>query len=397
MSKVFVIGAGLSKALADAPLATELFEIIYRNAQVRDDNDRPQRDLDRRDFNTVVNYLQQEAKPLLDYVQRDGTKVKTCEGIPNLFPINIEYLCTILDLNIMRPFVPQGIGADLKGCPIPYMRGLTVDHLRGARQFIQHQIVELLLPEQLSPKIDLLDKLLSLIEPHDTIITFNYDILIEQVLWQHGVWNPVDGYGIGKIHRREEIHGSLKESKVAVIKLHGSVNWSTPNWSGDEIEIFTTHPLTNEPLFDALNVVSKRPIPKWKYTFNSHVILPTFLKTARHKWELHMIRLASQALSKAEKIFILGYSFPEADAMANFIFAQIRTDAQIRIIDLGEPRELANRLIERFGVISNNIIYEQGRIEDWITNDFKYTAYEKELDRFREMEELFGHMEKPKW
>ena len=28
-----------------------------------------------------------------------------------------------------------------------------------------------------------------------------------------------------------------------------------------------------------------------------------------------MIKLASQALSKAEEIFILGYSFPEADVM----------------------------------------------------------------------------------
>ena len=63
MSKVFVIGAGLSKALADAPLATELFEIIYRKAQDRDDNDKPQRNLDRMDFNKVVSYLQQETKP----------------------------------------------------------------------------------------------------------------------------------------------------------------------------------------------------------------------------------------------------------------------------------------------------------------------------------------------
>lgn len=381
MSKVFVIGAGLSKALAGAPLASELFEIIYQKAQIQDDDDRPQRELDRRDFNAVVSYLQQEAKPLLDYLQRDGTKVKTCEGIPDLFPVNIEYLCTILDLNIECPFIPQGIGADLKGCPIPYMRGLMVDHLRGARQFIHHYIVELLLPEQLSPKTELLDKLSSLIEPNDTVITFNYDILIEQVLWRHGIWNPLDGYGIGKIHRHEELdHTSFKESEVTVIKLHGSINWGTPNWLGNEIEIYTTHPLTNMPLFEALNSKSKRPIPKWKYTFNSHVVLPTFLKTARHRWELHMIRLASQALSQAKEIFILGYSFPEADAMANFIFAQVRTDAQIRIIDLGEPRELANRLIESYGAISKNIIYEQNPIEDWITNDFKYTAYEKELN-----------------
>jgi len=397
MGKVFVIGAGLSKALADAPLANEFFEIIYHKAQVRDDNDRPQRDLDRSDFNMVLEYLQQETKPLLDFLQRDGTKVKTCEGVPDLFAINIEYLCTILDLNIERPFIPQGIGVDLKDCPVPYMRGLMVDHLRGARQFINHYIVELLLPEQLSPKADLIDNFLSLIQPDDTIITFNYDILIEQALWRQGIWNPVDGYQIGKIHKHEEIvFSNFTKSKVTVIKLHGSINWGTPNWSGNEIEIYTTHPLTNMPLFDCLNVKSKRPIPKWKYPFDSHVVLPTFLKTARHRWELQMIRLASQKLSQAEEIVILGYSFPEADAMANFIFSQVKRDTQIRIIDQGDPRELADRLIDSYGVIRKKIVYEQNSIENWIMNDFKYIAYEKELERLREIEELIDYRKKSK-
>ncbi|MEK7729706.1 MAG: SIR2 family protein [candidate division KSB1 bacterium] len=397
MNKVFVVGAGFSKALAGAPLASELFEKIYQKAQIRDDDDRPQRELDRRNFNTVVNYLQQEAKPLLDYLKRDGTKVKTCDSVPDLFPINIEYLCTILDLNIKCPFIPQGIGADLKGCPIPYMHGLMVDHLCGARQFIQHYIVQLLLPEQLSPKTELLDKFVSLIEAHDTVVTFNYDILIEQVLWRHGIWNPVDGYGIGKIHRHEEVDCSnFNVSDVTVVKLHGSINWRTPSWFGNEIEICTTHPLTNAPLFHALNAKSKRPIPRWKYAFNTHVVLPTFLKTARHSWELYMIRLASRALAEANEIFFLGYSFPEADAIANFIFAQARVDAQIRIIDSGEPRELANRLIESYGVINENVIYEKNSIENWIANDFKYTAYERELERQRDMKELLGDIVHPR-
>jgi len=205
MSKVFVIGAGLSKALADAPLADELFERIHQKAQGQDSNDRPQREDDRIGFNKVVNYLQDETRPLLGYLQRDGTRLKTCDGVPGLFPINIEYLCTILDLNIEQPFIPQGIGVNLKSCPVPYMRDLMVDDLRGARQFIHHYIVELLLPEQLSPKADLIGKLCSSIQPSDTIVTFNYDILIEQALWRQGIWNPRDGYRIGNIHRDEEI------------------------------------------------------------------------------------------------------------------------------------------------------------------------------------------------
>ena len=117
MSKVFVIGAGLSKALAGAPLATELFEMIYQKAQIRDDDDRPQRELDRKDFNAVVNYLQQEAKPLLDYLQRDGTKVKTCKGINTVSLIycksliintfKLAYTLSIIHLPCLKQLWPK--------------------------------------------------------------------------------------------------------------------------------------------------------------------------------------------------------------------------------------------------------------------------------------------------
>jgi|GEM_PF-3732667 len=40
MNKVFVVGAGFSKALANAPLANELFERIYQKAQIPDEKDR---------------------------------------------------------------------------------------------------------------------------------------------------------------------------------------------------------------------------------------------------------------------------------------------------------------------------------------------------------------------
>jgi len=34
-----------------------------------------------------------------------------------------------------------------------------------------------------------------LLKPGDTIITFNWDILHESVLWRAGKWNFADGYG----------------------------------------------------------------------------------------------------------------------------------------------------------------------------------------------------------
>ena len=43
------------------------------------------------------------------------------------------------------------------------------------------------------------------------------------------------------------------------------------------------------------------------------------MKFYRNSWEIRLVRLAVKALSNAEEVFIIGYSLPEADAMANFL------------------------------------------------------------------------------
>jgi len=384
MNRAIVIGAGFSKAIANAPLVNELFGLIYQKTK-GDDETRPQWHVDRQHFLDVVCYLQNQAKPLIDFLERDGTQIETYKDIPDLYPINIEYLCTILDLNIERPYVPKGIGVDLKSCPIPFMRGLTVDQLRGARDFITYYIVKLLLPDRLTPDKDLLDRTLSFVDAGDVVITFNYDLLVEQALWRKKLWNPLDGYGIGEIEKYEEIDASnLTKSKVSVIKLHGSVNW------GHEIEIYTTHPFTNEPLFEGLKVKSNRVIPKWNYPLTHHVVIPTYMKSVRQRWELQLVKMASEAISKAKEIFILGYSFPEADAMASFIFTPMKEDAHIKIVDKYNAIELAGRFAKNYGIRYENIIFEQSDIKTWADNNFKYKAYEEEISKRKEIESFIN-------
>jgi hypothetical protein len=394
MNKVFIVGAGLSKALADAPLANELFELIYQQALTHDTKESRMRRRDRGSFREVINHLQRQRKPQLDFLQQDGTKIKACDKFPNFHPIDIEYLCTILDLNIEHAFIPEGVDVDLQGCPIPYMQGFTEQHLTEARRFIRHYILKLLLPGngKLKPKIQLINKLISKMKPGDTVITFNYDILLEQALWKEGIWNPLHGYGIKVDKRRDENFdvSDFKDSKVSVFKLHGSVNWHAVNGSEDRVEVYTTHPFTNEPLFDGLNVKSTRVIPERKYSLTSHIVLPTILKASRHRWEIEMIKNASQAISEAKEVFILGYSFREADAMANYIFTQIPCNSQIRIVDLHIAEKLAQRLSQQFGISNQNIIYEKNSIEEWINNDFKYIAFEKKLEQDKTSNEAFG-------
>lgn len=392
MSRVFIIGAGFSKAIAEAPLANELFCRIYLEAQK--DNDeidktKNQWQMDRDKFLEVVSHVENEIKPWTNHFKRNRWEVETCADIPDLYPLNIEYLCTLIDLNIEHSFAPKGSGVDLSLCQVPYMGGLKIEDLRHARDLINFYIVKLLLPDKLSPNRELLDKALSIVNSGDVVITFNYDLLVEQGLWKKGLWSPSNGYGVGKIQKQEKIEsGNLYESKVIVIKPHGSVNWAVPygNWQ-QEIEIYTIHPFTSAPLFEGLRAQSNRPA--YGYSRTSHIVLPTYMKSIKYYWESQLLRAACEAVSKADEIFILGYSFPEADAMASFIFAQIPKQSSIKIVDIGNPLNLCKRLVDVYG-LNGKIIPEANDIKKWVEDDFRYTEYEREIAEIKELEKLYG-------
>jgi hypothetical protein len=58
----------------------------------------------------------------------------------------------------------------------------------------------------------------TVIQPDDTVITFNYDVSLDKELKRAGLWEVGDGYGF-------EIEGLATSSRVSLLKLHGSINW----------------------------------------------------------------------------------------------------------------------------------------------------------------------------
>ena len=109
------------------------------------------------------------------------------------------------------------------------------------------------------------------------------------------------------------------------------------------------------------------------------------MKTFEQNWEIYLVKAAAQAISNAEEIYILGYSLPDADAMVNFVLAEIQKDTKIYIINPSNPMDIANRFIMRYGLDKNKIIYEQCSLEEWIQNDFQYIKYEKEQEEIRDI------------
>jgi hypothetical protein len=87
-------------------------------------------------------------------------------------------------------------------------------------------MLDLLLEENLDVNENIFNKMASFFKVGDTFISFNYDLLLEKMLWKQKLWNPFSGYGFNFENTGNE---NYNESKTVVTKIHGSINWRTPS------------------------------------------------------------------------------------------------------------------------------------------------------------------------
>jgi hypothetical protein len=167
--------------------------------------------------------------------------------------------------------------------------------------------------------------ILERLNPGDTIITFNYDLIIEESFSSAQLWNPVDGYGIQTSGKTkgwagrwlEARHYENKRSKLLLLKLHGSLNWNA--YSGA-----AGIRLKPKPYF-----VSRK---KGETRFENILILaPGWKKAIDVNPYKSFWREARLRLEKCKTLIILGYSLPETDLLAQSLFGEVvRTRAARR-------------------------------------------------------------------
>lgn len=178
----------------------------------------------------------------------------------------------------------------------------------------------------------------------DSILTFNYDMLIEESFDSDAVWTPRGGYG-------KDVYGLSSEwckkwfkarnmdhqteSKVRLIKLHGSVNW----------RLYRTKKvrLKDRPFVvrtgDFENVSIMPPGPNKRIDRNPY----------RQLWREGRLRL-----EKAKTIIIIGYSLPEADILARALFAEVvrlrrARNEYIKQLHLADPLDsVKERFVDLF-------------------------------------------------
>lgn len=380
-NRIFFVGAGFSKSIGNAPLANEFVGPMYEIAQDNGLHSDHHIWIEYKNaFLQLINHLIQSVEHGLKFLEGDGTTIRNRSGIELIRTINIEQLCTYLDLNLNNPLIPIGDGVDLQSCAIPFIDGMYTFDLEHAQRFIRHNIIERLLPSHLSVSASRLANFAKFVIPGDIFFTFNYDLLIEQSLWMKKLWNPIDGYTLGVIDGRVEVNDVDKfTSRVPVIKLHGSINWQQGGFFNEQTQIFLTDPFSNQPYFHNLIPTIKFPRDNRYRLLDSQFITPTYIKKYNSRDEINLIRNSIDRISNCSELYILGYSFPEADSLTSILMSHLPSDIQITIVDIN-AKEIASNICDQYGFDSELVRPEESDIGAWIDNNFELLAYSRYLE-----------------
>ncbi len=153
----------------------------------------------------------------------------------------------------------------------------------------------------------------------DTIITLNYDTLLDSALL---AWGHVPDYGLPSNYPTATMAPATNPSGSyptrALYKLHGSINWiETPD--------------------DATNV-SILPVDMGSGFFETPVLVPptwgkSFSRPLSQVWDA-----AAKALSTATRLVVIGFSMPETDIHMRYLLAaSLRENACLQSILFIDP------------------------------------------------------------
>lgn len=170
-------------------------------------------------------------------------------------------------------------------------------------------------------------KIINSLKAGDSIITYNWDLLIETCLESSKKGKVLLNSLAGLINPLNEITNSDYDKlaytnlhKGYFLKMHGSINWS-----------YCTNPnCTRHSIPFTFNYIDTIFMELWNCNFCGSalepMILPPHLHKTYRKNRLYSLQanIAYQKLSTAKEIVVIGYSFPDFDFEANSIFRKCR-------------------------------------------------------------------------
>jgi hypothetical protein len=161
-------------------------------------------------------------------------------------------------------------------------------------------------------------KILAQVKSGDTLVTFNYDTVIEESMpYVDGLWDPSDGYGFrasgttldwARMWRDKRPAKFSRSSQVRLLKLHGSLNWTLYQNKAVRLKPrpYVVRARNGVPVTDKCSILP----PGWHKRIDKNPF--------RELW-----RRARLEFENCSSLAIVGYSLPETDLLARALFAEV--------------------------------------------------------------------------
>jgi hypothetical protein len=319
---VYILGAGFSVDAGIPVLDNFLYEMRGSLNWLRQQG----REFEREEIAKVLSFRKSAASAAL----RVALNIENIEDLFSLAAASVQYP--------LEQSVSNAIGATIdysKANAKPLCFEATVKHAvqkpDGWRQITPG-------PESAVYRIPCYDAFAGLLSgkactPHEymknTVITFNYDTVLEESLarWKVPVWYGFEG-GTAEYKDQNRFTFERSGNALAVLKLHGSVNWA--GWStGLGVDVYGSY----SDVLAAGEKVLLLP-PTWRKAFGGAL---------GQIWD-HAV----QALSTATRIVIIGFSLPPTDIHIKFLLAAgLQDNISLRNIYCFNPNpQVENNLFE---------------------------------------------------
>jgi len=333
---VFVLGAGATKAfLPRAPLMVDDYELERLLSLFTG-------------FSYAYDVLQWE-------------KAQRPNGL-----INIERLMTRLD-----GFMPYDAGD-----PAMYQLGLLLAEVKSV--FIRR----IALAREGPFYRDELSQLARIcVKQGITCITFNYDDVLDQALWEvdqvvrdsmkpGSYWHPDGGYGF--FCRPSDVTvsshpGYMDKTSMHLLKLHGSINWYARRGTARPYDIQSV--MHDEEWYPPSSVAfPHQELIRPHLEPDPFIVPPVLIKSALTKEPLLKLvwALAKDCLERAHSIVFIGYSMPSTDLAASYLFGEALEgrDHCVKVVNLSAGGDEREALIRAYKKVFPKIAENQFEFKD---------------------------------
>ncbi len=184
----------------------------------------------------------------------------------------------------------------------------------------------------------------------DTIVTFNYDLVIERSLERLGA---VANYHLPDDLTRRDQGGPGRGMSVDILKLHGSANWAVCARCRGSVVVLESK-ITENP-----SMIRNMRCPRCgTETYQPLLIPPSWDKSEFREITRSVWAKALEELQAATRVFIIGYSMPEADAFFKYLLTLALAENQCLfkfvVVDLG-----GQTLPQKYSALLDPLFYKR--------------------------------------